>query len=242
MAMELLLQIIFFGAGISLFMTSSGAAEARPSVTQKSHGRLTLVLRDPNTAALAGLFGKSARNQGQPRFSRQAIDPKFQQTLNPRVQWAGQISVRQPLSCEDSPLLRAGASGVRLAARFWPGERLRGVSYRCGRRISPPTSPFRPSREGNEGRPNAFALFEQHFEPPGIRREIALFQKRAVISAGYQYRPSPLAIFRELETCSIRTPHVVGLSFCHRLKPGAFLALPSGVGPLRPVSFFEQSP
>jgi len=226
---EILPDRLYLGAGLSLFITAAGAADAY-LVTDNPTGRFNLDV-GLNTAGVAGLYGKfdlAGRPQNWGLVYRQAIHPTLQQSFEGRVQVMREAGpLRVPVLLSTTLYYEPHLFDFEWQTRLGPAKVALGVSWQLWSKYEPSYIVVEtPDADQTTRRTQTPPLDLKNTLNPRISAEAPLFSERWIVSAGYQFRPSPLTDLSGPTNLMDSDTHVAGLSLSYVLGESAVLPLP----------------
>ena len=223
-SLEVWPEHLYAGVGLSLFITSSGDADATlasPSPT----GRLNVDI-GLNTALVAGLFFKDGKTAVGLTY-RQAINPQIEQKFKGVAQVGrgdGSGTIDLPFTFRTSLYYEPQVLEWEIQHQWSAFKASAGVSYQFWSQYQPPylvVDALDANQQLQTTQLPAIAL--RNTWNPRVSLEYGFFEGRLAVSAGYQYRPTPApdlsggANFLDCNT------HVVGLSVRHTIPAGSLL-------------------
>jgi hypothetical protein len=220
-SLELLKEKLFLGGGINIYMSSSGVSETT-SGGENPSGRMIMDV-GLNTAAVFGLYAKQGFFSGAAVY-RQAINPTFSQKILPRFALNGRESPMPSVQIDSSfyyePALFETEAQFDLGGLVLVG----GISYQWWSGYKP--SYLNISSQDANGKNRSSIPPEYVVKDtwnPRVALEKTFWKGNSKISAGYQYRPTPVADLSGSGNLIDSTAHIVGLSFEQHLFSNQFL-------------------
>jgi hypothetical protein len=225
---EILPETLFFGGGLSLFMTTAGAADAT-LVADNPTGRLQLDV-GLNTALVAGLYGRHEMTSAALVY-RQEVNPTLDQKFEGQVQLGGTETFHQPFVMHASMYFEPAALEMDVQHDFGPVKASAGLSYQRWTTYHPSylvlSGPDAggATRTTRAPRPPMRDTFS-----PRTSLEVPFLERRMSVAAGYQYRPTPMTDLSGPVNVLDSDTHIVGLSLRHRLGESEWFPFPMSWG------------
>lgn len=222
LALELLKDQLFVGAGLSLYITTAGVVDMAVVSTNPT-GRMALDVQF-NSAAVAGFFFKKDRLQLGLVY-RQKIDPSFRQLFNGRVQVENQDVLAQPVLVESSLYYEPETVEAEVQHNFRILKASIGLAYQAWRDYKP--SFLMAETIGSDSvvrRTQSSSLAMRNVLSPRVSATVPV-GSMVDVAAGYQFRPSPVADISGPSNPLDSDVHVVGLSIQHHLPAWGWLPL-----------------
>lgn len=229
-ALELWPDHFFFGVGLSLYLTTAGAARAS-FLSNNPTGKLAIDVGF-NSALLVGLFSQW-ENTGAGLVLRQEIHPTLEQSFEGSVQLAKDTVFRQPFTFRTSLFYEPGALEFDLQQRFLGIKGSVGVSYQNWSAYQPSSLVVSaPDADGNVRVTEVPPLALRNTWNPRISLEIPTLNNALMLSGGYQYRPTPIRDLQGASNLLDSNTHVVGLSLQYHFaeNQGIGMTLPVTLG------------
>lgn len=223
-SIELWPEHFFFGAGLSLFLTSGGAADTT-LVANNPTGRLALDV-GLNTAALGGFYGQWGETRAG-LVLRQEINPTFDQEFKGKVQLGGEETFNQPFLMHTTMFFEPASVELDLQHGFGWFKGSVGVAYQWWDAYQPSYLIVTTQDADGQSRTTEVPpLALRNTLNPRASLELPTFNDRLTFSAGYQYRPTPLTDVSGATNLLDADTHVAGLSIRHSLKESEWFPLP----------------
>ncbi len=189
-AIEIVPRVLYFGAGLSLFITSSGNAETT-LVTENPTGRFALDV-GLNTAAVVGTFVKGDSWQAGVVY-RQEVAPQLEQRFAGTVGLGDGDAVIQPLLFRSTLYFEPHTFDAEFQTDLGPLVASVGLSYQLWSR-------YRPSylvAQTKNAKGNTLVTEEPGIPfhdtlSPRVSVEVPVWRRQILVGAGYRYRPSPV--------------------------------------------------
>lgn len=217
-AFEILPERLFFGAGLSLFITSAGAAEATIA-SDNPTGRFALDV-GLNTAAVLGLYGVQGKSRASLVF-RQEIAPAFEQRFVGKVQVGRVDTLYQPMVFRSTLYFEPHTFEADLQHGFDGATVSVGVSWQIWSRYQPSFLVASATRSDGVDRQTVVpALALKNTWNPRLALDLPLWNRALVLSAGYQWRPTPLGDTSGPINLVDSDAHIFGLGFLHHFAEG----------------------
>jgi hypothetical protein len=227
---EIIPDYLSAGAGLSVFITAAGSSEAN-LVTQNPTGRLNLDV-GLNTAAIAGLYGKALKTGFAFTF-RQGINPTFQQQFVGQVQIArGTGTMALPVVVSSTLYFEPSLFELEAQREFGLWKVSAGVSYQMWSQYNPSFLIVQAQDAGQQtASTNTPSLQLNNTVNPRASVETTLLSP-FILSAGYQFRPSPLSDQTASGPSNIldTDAHIVGFSVTHKIPKNEIIPLPLSWG------------
>jgi long-subunit fatty acid transport protein len=229
-ALEILTSHLYFGAGLSLYITAAGAADAYV-MTENPTGRLNLDV-GLNSAAIVGLYGTFAteglKHHGAFVY-RQAVRPTFEQ------QFTGSVQVVDGTTSLDIPaLLRTSLYYEPHALELewqtdWDWAKLSaGISYQLWSQYEPSILQIQATHADRSVSNTTLPALplKDTFNPRASVEIPFAHQKRAAVSVGYQFRPTPITDLSGPANLLDTDVHVMGLGARYRFPETELVPFP----------------
>jgi len=209
-ALELWPETFYFGAGLSLFLTTTGAADAAMT-GENPTGRLALDVGF-NTAAVAGLYWRGDDSSAGFVY-RQEIQPSQKLTFDGKVQLGGQDVVEQPVLMQSTQYFEPGSLELDFQHRFPDWKFSVGFAWQQWSHYQPAFLVLTThDADGTAHTTQVPALAVHDTFNPRASLSAPFLDDRLWVSAGYQYRPSPLNDLSGPTNILDSNTHVAGLS------------------------------
>ncbi len=209
-AVELWPETIYFGAGVSVYLTTAGSADAVMN-GENPTGRLAFDV-GLNTAAVTGLYARSG-DTGFGLVYRQEINPSSQLTFDGKIQLGGQDVVQQPLLMKSSLYFEPSSLEVDLQHRFSFMKVSAGLAWQRWSHYQPAFLILTTQDSaGNSFTTQVPAIPVRDTLNPRASVSLPFLKEKLWISAGYQYRPTPLSDLSGPVNLLDSSTHVAGLS------------------------------
>jgi hypothetical protein len=237
-SLEVWREMLFIGAGVSFFMSSSGAADAR-ILSSNPTGRLQLEM-SLNSAVLAGAFWKTGATAGSLVF-RQSVSPSFVQSVTGSAELGnGTGTVDIPFLMTSSLYFEPQAIEGEVQHDFGPLKASAGMSYQLWGSYRPPSVRIEALDANRTIRATEIPpLSLRNTWNPRASLDLPLARHRTWFSLGYQFRPTPLTDLSGPANLVDSDTHVVGLSFRHAIPSSEVFPLPLTLGLFGQVHFFS---
>lgn len=220
-AVELVPRSLYFGAGVSFYITSAGTAEATVAANNPT-GRLAIDV-GLNSAAVGGLYASLGRTRASLVY-RQEIAPRFQQEFMGRVQIGGSETLYQRFLFESTLYFEPHTVETEAQHDFGPVTGSVGLSYQLWTSYKPASLvATAPDAAGRARATELPALSLKNTVSPRLSLEAPFFEKRLVLALGYTYRPTPLTSVSGPGNLLDSDTHVLGVSFQHRVAASEWL-------------------
>ena len=224
LAAEILPGHLYAGAGISLFITASGDADAN-LIADNPTGRLAMDV-GLNTAAVAGLFGSWDKNQLSLVY-RQEIHPTLEQKFAGNVQIdQGAGTVVLPVVLKTSLYYEPHLFEIEWQREFSFGKISAGVSYQLWSQYK--ASYLIVETPDADEKTRSTILPDIPFKNtlnPRVSVEVPFLNRKLHACLGYQYRPSPVVDLSGPGNLLDSDVHVFGASVQYRLTASEILPL-----------------
>lgn len=225
-SLEIIPEALYFGAGLSFYISAAGNADAIIAVDNPT-GRFALDV-SLNSAAIVGLYGQLEKFQASLIY-RQPVDPTFEQRFQGSAQIAqGTNTITLPLIARASLYYepqRIEADIQRTLGAFTASV---GASFQQWANFRAPYLLLSaPDAQQNTAQTALPPLNLQNTLNPRVSGRWQATEALAV-SAGYQFKPTPVP----QETASgplnllDTNVHVVGISVGYRFAPSAWWPMP----------------
>lgn len=217
-AVEIWPEKVFFGAGLSMFITSAGAAEATIAADNPT-GRFALDV-GLNTAAILGLYVVEGKSRASLVF-RQEIAPAFEQRFIGKVQVGRTDTLYQPMAFRSTLYFEPHTFEADLQHDFELATVSLGVGWQMWSRYQPSFLVASATRsDGIERQTEVPALRLKNTWNPRIAADFPLWNRLFTLSAGYQWRPTPLSDTSGSINLVDSDAHIFGLGFLHHFAEG----------------------
>lgn len=209
-SLELWPETFYFGAGLSLFLSTTGAADAAITGDNPT-GRLALDVGF-NTAAIAGFYLRGEETSAGFVY-RQEIQPKQKLTFDGKVQLGGQDVVEQPVLMQSTQYFEPGSLELDVQHRF-PGLKVSaGLAWQQWSHYQPAFLVLTTKdADGTSHTTQVPALAVRDTVSPRVSLSVPLLRERLWVATGYQYRPSPLSDLSGPTNILDSNVHVAGVS------------------------------
>lgn len=224
---EILPTTLYFGGGLSLYLSTAGAAEEN-IVGNNPTGRMALEV-GLNSAAILGLYAQNEKTQGALTF-HQHLDPSFTQLIDGNISVAGSDVIHQPMVAKSSLYYEPQSLQVEGQHQFGKIKTSMGLAYEFWSRYKAPI--LITEAKDNLGASRITQLAQvplRNTWNPRISIEIPAGDSLK-IGSGYQYRPTPVTDLSGTGNYLDSNAHVLGLSLAHSIKPNSFLPWPTQLG------------
>jgi len=226
-ALELWPDTFFFGAGLSLYLTTAGAADA--AITgENPTGRLALDV-GLNTAAVAGLFWKNEATSAGFVY-RQEIKPTDRLAFEGKVAVGGQDVATQPVLMQSTMHFEPGSFELDVQHRFETFKASLGVALQRWSLYQPAFLVL--STEDADGQvltTQTPAIVANDTLNPRASVSVPFLKEKLWLSAGYQYRPTPLGDLSGPTNIVDSNAHVAGLSASYRFEASELWIWPTSL-------------
>lgn len=208
-ALELVPRHLYIGGGLSLFLTSAGVTEASLTSANPT-GRMVMDVGF-NTAGLAGLYS-SFGNTGAALVYRQVVNPVFHQTFIGELEMAGTTVANQPAAVQTSLYFEPAVVEFDVQHALGRLVASAGVTWQQWSRYSPRYLELSTKDASGNTRATSPAIIPMKDTwNPRASLEWRGFDKWR-ISAGYQFRPTPVMDLSLAGNLIDTDTHVLGLS------------------------------
>jgi len=217
-AVEIIPERFYVGAGLSLFISSSGNAETTIA-SENPTGRFALDV-GLNTAAVAGAYYRADSFQWGLVY-RQEIAPQFEQRFRGSIAVGEGDAMIQPLIFRSTLYFEPHTIETEIQSDLGPLVASLGVSYQLWSR-------YRPSylvAETKDARAQTLTTQE-----PGLRLhdtwsprasvEMPFWERQFFASLGYRYRPSPVGDYSGAGNVLDSNTHLFGVSLQNEFAVG----------------------
>ncbi len=207
-----------FGAGLSLFLTAAGAADATLT-NENPTGRFALDV-GLNTSWLTGLYGRWEEYRAGLVF-RQKVNPSMEQSFQGKVPFGGTDALTQPMVLRSTMYYEPAALEGDIQRDF---ERLR-VSIGAALLF---WSDYKPSylvlTTQNSDQKTLVTqtppIAMRNTLNPRVSFQAPLYGENLSLAWGYQYRPSPVVDLSGNQNLLDANTHVLGTSLRWRFELG----------------------
>jgi long-subunit fatty acid transport protein len=208
-ALELIPQHLFIGGGLSLFLTSAGITEASLNAANPT-GRMVMDVGF-NTAGLVGLYS-SFDSWGMAVVYRQVVNPVFHQTFIGELEVAGTPVANQPAAVQTSLYFEPAVLEFDAQKELGSLVASAGVSFQQWSQYSPRYMNLSTRDASGGSRSTTPALVPtKDIWSPRASLEWRGFTNWK-LSAGYQFRPSPVVDLSQAGNLVDTDIHVMGMS------------------------------
>lgn len=215
-AVELWPEHLSLGAGVSVFLSTAGAADAT-FVSDNPTGRLALDV-GLNTAAIVGLHSREGRTSAGLVY-RQEIRPTFQQKIDGKVQLGGVDTLSQPILMQSTMYFEPAAFEGDIQHDFEWVKASAGLAYQRWSNYQPSYLVMSgPDADGGTRTTRVPDIQIRDTWNPRASLDFPLVESTLFLSTGYQYRPSPLRDLSGNHNILDGNTHVAGASLRHRLQ------------------------
>lgn len=224
---EILPRSLYLGGGLSLYMSTAGAAEEN-IVGSNPTGRVALDV-GLNSAAIVGLYAQNEKTQGAFTFHQQ-LDPTFTQSIDGKISVAGSDVIHQPMLAKSSLYYEPQSVQLEGQHRFGNLKTSMGLSYEFWSRYKAPI--LITEAKDNLGGTRVTQVAQvpmRNTWNPRISFELPA-DDSFTLSSGYQYRPSPVVDLSGTGNYLDSSAHVLGLSISYNIKPRSILPWPTQLG------------
>jgi len=224
---ELLSKNLYLGGGLSLYLSTAGAAEEN-IVGNNPTGRMALDV-GLNSAAIVGIYAQGEKTQGAFTF-HQHLDPSFTQSIDGKISIAGSDVIHQPMLAKSSLYYEPQSLQIEGQHRFGNLKTSIGLAYEFWGDYKAPI--LITEAKDNLGTPRVTQVAQVPLKNtwnPRLSFEIPATDTLTV-SSGYQYRPSPVMDLSGSGNYLDSSAHVLGLSISHKLGSNSFLPWPTELG------------
>ncbi len=218
-AIELVPKHVFFGAGLSLFLTSAGVTEASLNAANPT-GRMVMDVGF-NTAGLAGLY-TSFGKWGTALVYRQVVNPVFHQTFIGELEVGGTTVANQPAAVQTSLYFEPAVVEFDTQRSFGGLVASAGVTFQQWSRYSPRYLELstRDASGKSRGTSPAIIPMRNTWNPRASLEWRGLSKWR--FSGGYQFRPTPVIDLSQAGNLIDTDTHVLGLNIERNLGSPLF--------------------
>ncbi len=225
--LELFEKTLFLGAGLSLYLSTAGAAE-ETLVGNNPTGRMALDV-GLNTAAVVGLYLKQENTQTAFTF-HQALDPSFIQSIDGKVSIAGSEILHQPLLARSTLYYEPQTLQLEAQHQIGSTKASVGIGYEFWSQYKAPILITEAKDNLGAVRTTQVAnMVLNNTWNPRVSFESPL-SSTLTLSSGYQYRPTPVADLSGAANYLDSNTHIVGLSLSHLISESSFLPGPTKLG------------
>jgi hypothetical protein len=225
--LELLPKTLFFGAGMSFYLSTAGAAEEN-IVGQNPTGRMALDV-GLNTAAILGFYAYGDQNQGALTY-HQALDPSFTQSIEGRISVLGSEILRQPMLAKSTLYYEPQTLELEGQHQFGRLKASLGVAYEFWSQYKAPI--LMTEAQDNLGGTRTTQIPSvplRNTWNPRVSFELPISQSLS-LSSGYQFRPSPVTDLTGPANYLDSSAHILGLSLSHQIAANSLIPWPTRVG------------
>ncbi len=226
-ALELWPDKLFFGAGLSLYLSGAGNADAN-LMPENPTGRMVLDV-GLNSAWIFGLLGKFDSTTVALTYHEE-INPMFVQSFEGLAPIGGS-TVSVPVTVKSSLYYEPKKIQFEIQQVFSGFKTSLGVDYQFWKDYLPPI--LITETTDASGNRVVTALPRQEFQNtlnPRASIEVPWFNDKLITSAGYQYRPTPVKYTGGTLNALDSDAHIVGISIEHRLEENILLPWPVKYG------------
>ncbi len=224
---EVIPEHLYWGAGLSFYITAAGAASA-DIVTINPTGRLNLDV-GMNSSLVAGLYGKSSLwglNQAWSLVFHQAATPTFDQRFDGTVQVAG-ASIVVPLLLHTALYYEPQTIESDWQVDFGLLVASIGVSYQRWSSFEPSFLTIQsPDAQGQMQSTSIPNIPFSDTLNPRLSIDVPLIRNRFYASTGYEYRPSPMKDLSGPANLVDSNTHVLGLGLRLRVPDNEVIPIP----------------
>ncbi len=225
---EIIPNHVYAGAGLSLYITAAGAADA-DVVTSNPTGRLNLDV-GLNSSLVAGLYGRAKLWNYDHAWSlvyRQAARPTFDQRFDGNVQVVEGASVALPLLLHTALYFEPQTIESDWQVNFGLLTASIGVSFQRWSAFEPSFLVLQsPDAQGRTRSTSMPSLPFTDTINPRASIDVPLLTNRWYASAGYQFRPSPLKDISGPANLVDSDTHVMGMAIRYRIPDNQIIPLP----------------
>jgi hypothetical protein len=244
LGIEILPDLLYAGAGLSLFITAAGAADA-VLVTNNPTARLNLNV-GLNTAAVAGLYANLPKMLGEVSqhislVYRQAVEPTFEEEFTGSVQvFSGSGTIDIPAAFQTSLYYEPNTFEIDWQGDFEFMTLSVGVSYQLWSAYQPAfLQVSAPNADQQASSTQLPGLSMRNTVNPRVSAEVPFFDRKAALAAGYQYRPTPVYDLSGAANLLDTNTHVVGVSARYRFGKSELVPFPVTTSLYGQYQFFE---
>lgn len=225
--LELYDKTLYFGAGLSLYLSTAGTAEETLVGTNPT-GRMALDV-GLNTAAIVGIYLTGQKTQSALTF-HQALDPSFTQSIDGKISVAGSDVLHQPILAKSTLYYEPQKAELEAQHQFGSLKVSLGAAYEFWSQYKAPI--LLTEAKDNVGATRITQLSQVPLANtlnPRVSLQTSLSQS-ITLSSGYQYRPTPVKDLSGPANYLDSNAHVLGLSLFHLIGESSFLPGPTQIG------------
>lgn len=229
LSMELWPGHLYLGGGLSIFTTSSGAADST-IVTQNPSMRMSFDV-GLNASGIAGLYFQQDRTNASLVY-HQEINPSFTQKFEGKVQVTeGSQSLVVPFLARASLYYEPHSFEAEIQRQFASFKASLGVAWQWWSRYQPSYIIVEATDSSGQTRtPETVQIPFHNTLNPRASLEIPLVPHKLLLSTGYAFRPSPVEDLEGSGNILDANTHIVGLDLRYRQRPTTMLPLPVTIG------------
>ncbi|NBT58566.1 hypothetical protein EBT16_07255 [bacterium] len=233
---ELVPDTLFFGTGLSLFLSGAGVAETSLSSNPSSRLNLDVVLEK---APVVGLYAKAGSFSSALTY-HQKIDPILEQEMKAKVRINGRDTFEQPVLMRSSLYFEPKTFEWELAQKSRAFAWSVGLSYQLWNEYQAPV--LFTETQGLTGAPlrtvYGSAPTRNTVNP---RASLGLnLSSSSRASLGYQFRPTPFFDLSGTSNVLDADTHIVGMALEHQFSDSWVLGTPLNLGVFGQIHQFKD--
>ena len=219
-SVELWPEHLYFGTGVSFYISGGGNADA--TLSENPTGRMALDV-GLESALVTGFVGKVERTRLGFSY-HQELNPTFVQQLEARVPILG-TTFRQPILVRSSLYYEPHRFELEGQHDFGNCKVSMGLAYQLWQQYTPPVLIVETQTLGGETRTTQLASPQlRNTVSPRASLTVPTVNRRWSFSGGYEFRPSPIASTADEANVLDSDTHILGLGIEHTVLPGEFIA------------------
>lgn len=236
LGIELISNHLFFGAGLSLFLSGAGTAETTLSDTPTSRMNLDVVLQ---SAPVVGFYGKWDAFASALTY-HQSIHPQLEQAMKARIQILKNTSIQQPLSMRGSLYYEPEMLEWEVQNRWNRLGVSAGLSYQLWNGYQAPILITETQdAAGARYQTQDSGVIARNTWNPRVSFNYE-FSPKWSTSVGYQLRPTPFTDLSGPSNLLDSNTHILGASIRTQWVENGLFDGPLGLGVFGQLHHFER--
>lgn len=236
LGIELISNHLFFGAGLSLFLSGAGTAETTLSDNPTSRMNLDVVLQ---SAPVVGLYGQWDAFASALTY-HQSIHPQLEQAMKARIQILKNTSIQQPLFMKGSLYYEPEMLEWEVQNQWNRWLVSAGLSYQLWNRYQAPILITETQdAEGTRYQTQDTQVSAQNTWNPRCSLSYE-FSRSWSTSLGYQFRPTPFTNLSGSSNLLDSNTHILGASIRTQWVENGLFEGPLGLGVFGQYHHFEK--